>query len=135
LKALIAIETLTCKLLVQIESVFESLNYRKKQILINRLQAIAHSRLLRESAEKSGANQLVDLCLIVARAVRPDSKLVLYENLFARSDDRCRWLQNSILTENFSDKFSSSNFGKFSTLKTTLIIFMNLKESIFKSYT
>ncbi len=60
------------------------------------LQAFARSKLLSEAA---GNRSLVDFCLAIARAISPDSKLALYENLFERSDERgvTDWLLASLL--------------------------------------
>ena len=60
------------------------------------LQAFARSKLLSEAAGNRG---LVDFCLVIARAIAPDSKLVLYESLFERTGERgvTDWLLASLL--------------------------------------
>jgi len=67
---------------------------------VDLLQAVAHSKLLNEVGENNAQNEgLVDFCLVIARAVNSDSKLILYENLFERSDERkvTDWLLASLL--------------------------------------
>ena len=67
---------------------------------VDLLQTVAHSKLLNEMGENSAQNEgLVDFCLVIARAVNSDSKLVLYENLFDRTDERkvTDWLLASLL--------------------------------------
>lgn len=63
---------------------------------VDLLQAVANSNLLNEAA---GSGSLVDFCLVIARAISPESKLVLYESLFERSNEKgvTDWLLASLL--------------------------------------